>query len=33
MARLTSDLSELFAQYHRLEDELKKRLEAIGYGI
>ena len=33
MARLTSDLSELFAQSHRLEDELKKRLEAIGYGI
>ena len=33
MARLTSDLSELFAQSHRLEYELKKRLEAIGYGI
>jgi type I restriction enzyme M protein len=33
MARLTSELSELFAQSHSLESEIKERLGAIGYGI
>ncbi len=33
MARLTSELSELFAQSHTLEAEIRQKLEAIGYGI
>ena len=33
MARLTGELSELFAQSHTLEDEIRKKLGAIGYGI
>lgn len=33
MARLTSELSELFAQSHTLEDEIRQKLGAIGYGI
>ena len=33
MARLTAELSELFAQSHALEDEIRQKLEAIGYGI
>ena len=33
MARLTGELSELFAQSHDLEDEIRQKLEAIGYGI
>lgn len=33
MGRLTSELSELFAKSHELEDEIKKRLGAIGYEI
>lgn len=33
MARLTSELSELFAQSHTLEDEIRQKLEAIGYGL
>jgi len=33
MARLTGELSELFAQSHTLEDEIRQKLEAIGYGI
>ena len=33
MARLTSELSELFAQSHSLETEIREKLEAIGYGI
>lgn len=33
MARLTSELSELFAKSHELENEIKERLGAIGYGI
>ena len=33
MARLTSELSELFAQSHRLETEIRQKLGAIGYGI
>ena len=31
MARLTSELSDLFAKSHQLEDEIKKQLGAIGY--
>ena len=33
MARLTGELSELFAQSHKLEDEIRQKLEAIGYGL
>ena len=33
MARLTGELSELFAQSHTLEGEIRQKLEAIGYGI
>lgn len=33
MTRLTGDLSELFAQSHALEEEIRQKLEAIGYGI
>lgn len=33
MARLTGELSELFAQSHELEAEIKKQLESIGYKI
>ena len=33
MARLTGELSELFAQAHALEDEIRQKLEAIGYGL
>ena len=33
MTRLTGELSELFAQSHTLEDEIRQKLEAIGYGI
>ena len=33
MARLTSELSELFAKSHELENEIKDRLGAIGYDI
>jgi len=33
MARLTGELSELFAQSHTLEQEIRQKLEAIGYGI
>ncbi|MFI3114868.1 MAG: class I SAM-dependent DNA methyltransferase [Clostridia bacterium] len=32
MSRLTTELSELFTKSHDLEDEIKKNLEAIGYG-
>jgi type I restriction enzyme M protein len=31
MTRLTGDLAEMFAKSHELEDEIKKRLGAIGY--
>ncbi|SDF33928.1 type I restriction-modification system subunit M [Sporomusa acidovorans] len=31
MTRLTADLAEMFAKSHKLEDEIKKRLGAIGY--
>ena len=33
MARLTSELSNLFAKSHQLEDEIKKQLGAIGYEV
>ena len=33
MTRLTSELSELFAKSHELEDEIRKKLGAIGYEI
>ena len=33
MARLTSELSEMFDKSHVLEDEIRSKLEAIGYGI
>ena len=33
MARLTSELSGLFAESHRLEEEIKTRLGAIGFDI
>ncbi|MDD5986709.1 MAG: class I SAM-dependent DNA methyltransferase [Eubacteriales bacterium] len=33
MARLTSELSDMFAKSHELEDEIKKKLGAIGYEI
>ena len=33
MARLTGELSELFAQSHKLEEEIRQKLEEIGYGI
>ncbi len=33
MKRLTSELSGLFAESHRLEDEIKKQLSSIGFGI
>jgi hypothetical protein len=31
MTRLTSDLAEMFAKSHKLEDEIRQRLGAIGY--
>ena len=31
MARLTSELSDMFAKSHELEDEIRKKLGAIGY--
>ncbi|MDD4759582.1 MAG: class I SAM-dependent DNA methyltransferase [Bacteroidaceae bacterium] len=33
MQRLTSELSELFAKSHELENEIKKQLKGIGYEI
>ncbi len=33
MARLTSELSEMFAKSHELEDEIREKLGAIGYEI
>ena len=33
MKRLTSELSTLFNESHRLEDEIKKQLDSIGFGI
>ena len=33
MERLTTELSELFKQSHVLEEEIKQRLEEIGFEI
>ena len=33
MNRLTSELSELFEKSHELEDEIRKKLGAIGYEL
>ncbi len=33
MAKLTSELSEMFEKSHELEDEIRKKLGAIGYDI
>lgn len=33
MERLTAELSGLFAKSHELEDEIRKKLGAIGYEI
>ena len=33
MARLTSELSDLFKQSHKLEAEIKEKLGAIGYEL
>lgn len=33
MGRLTSELSELFAKSHELEEEIRKKLGAIGYEV
>ena len=33
MTRLTSELSDMFAKSHELEDEIKRKLGAIGYEI
>jgi len=33
MGRLTSELSEMFAKSHELEEEIRKKLRAIGYEI
>ena len=33
MKRLTSELSTLFTESHRLEDEIKKQLGSIGFEI
>ena len=33
MNRLTSELSEMFKKSHELEDEIRRKLKAIGYEI
>ena len=33
MTRLTSELSDMFERSHELEDEIRKRLGALGYEI
>jgi len=33
MARLTSELSEMFEKSHELEDEIRKKFGANGYEI
>ena len=33
MDRLTSELTEMFAKSHELEDEIRKKLGAIGYEV
>ena len=33
MTRLSSELSDLFKQSHKLEEEIRERLGAIGYEV
>ena len=33
MGRLTSELSDMFAKSHELEDEIRRKLGAIGYDV
>lgn len=33
MKKLTSELSEMFKKSHKLEEEIKKNLKAIGYEL
>ena len=33
MNRLTSELSEMFKESHRLEDEIRKQLASIGFEL
>ena len=33
MTRLTSELSQMFAKSHELEEEIRKKLGAIGYEV
>ena len=33
MARLTSEISKCFEESNRLQEQIKKNLEAIGYGL
>ena len=33
MSRLTSELSDMFAKSHKLEEEIRKKLGAIGYEV
>ena len=33
MSRLTSELSDMFVKSHELEEEIRKKLGAIGYEI
>ena len=33
MDRLTSELAEMFAKSHDLEDEIRKKLGSIGYEV
>lgn len=33
MARLTSELSDMFKKSHKLEEEIRRKLEAIGYEV
>lgn len=33
MTRLTSELSDMFAKSHELENEIRKKLGAIGFTI
>ena len=33
MTRLTSELSDMFAKSHELEEEIRKKLGAIGYEV
>lgn len=33
MTRLTSELSDMFEKSHQLEDEIRKKLGAIGYEV